>query len=584
MDQNFIQQQYNQAIQAFQNGEGEMAEHLLKPLLIQLPDHPMIGNALATVLVSNGKYGEAIVMAKKCLKKNPKQSDLLGTIAAAYAAEGKSKEAELNFSKAIQFSPKQSNFYFSRGNFYMKQGQEKQAIADFKKCVELDKNFVPAYVHLGVIYHQKNALKEADIYYTEALKIDEKHPLALINMGHCKIDLGLIQEGIEYYEKSLSISDDNEEVYVALGKIYLELNQFEKGSSILEKGIAKHPNSAALYLLAGNLQKEKENFNLAEEYFEKSLQLDPQMLGAEQNLRKLLNGKIPDWHFTMLADEERNNAYQAAIEKVVEEQSTVLDIGTGSALLSMMAARAGAHQIYACEMHADLARAASEIVKQNNFEKQIQVFNKKSTQLDVERDQLQRADVLVSEILDAGVIGEGVLPSIRHALTNLCESHVKIIPAKAKLYAQLIEIPNRSRLNPVKEISGFDLSYFDRYRVPNQYTTVQLQHEKYSALSEEFYLHEYDFYNIPAAIQDNQAALKNIEVPILNSGELQAVVFWFDLYLDDEIKVSSRPGGELLHWGQALFCFSDTQDVNEGDSIQLQMIHSDQMIRFDYQR
>ncbi|MEL7220183.1 MAG: 50S ribosomal protein L11 methyltransferase [Bacteroidota bacterium] len=45
-----------------------------------------------------------------------------------------------------------------------------------------------------------------------------------------------------------------------------------------------------------------------------------------------------------------------------------MDIGTGSGLLAMMAARAGAQEVVACEMNPLLAEAASQIVEQNGFQ------------------------------------------------------------------------------------------------------------------------------------------------------------------------------------------------------------------------
>ena len=53
----------------------------------------------------------------------------------------------------------------------------------------------------------------------------------------------------------------------------------------------------------------------------------------------------------MLNDVDRNRSYEAGIEAAIREGGgrTVLDLGAGTGLLSLMAARAGAERVYACE-------------------------------------------------------------------------------------------------------------------------------------------------------------------------------------------------------------------------------------------
>ena len=71
---------------------------------------------------------------------------------------------------------------------------------------------------------------------------------------------------------------------------------------------------------------------------------------------------VPIWHLSMMNDTTRNDAYSAAINRAVEEEMLVLEIGTGSGLLSMMAADSGAKQVITSETIETISKTAREII------------------------------------------------------------------------------------------------------------------------------------------------------------------------------------------------------------------------------
>ena len=74
----------------------------------------------------------------------------------------------------------------------------------------------------------------------------------------------------------------------------------------------------------------------------------------------------------------------------MKDGALVLDIGTGSGLLSMMAAVAGAGEIVTCETSTTIANTAMKIISANGFENRIRVLNKRSTDLISEKTYLKR--------------------------------------------------------------------------------------------------------------------------------------------------------------------------------------------------
>jgi protein arginine N-methyltransferase 1 len=73
-------------------------------------------------------------------------------------------------------------------------------------------------------------------------------------------------------------------------------------------------------------------------------------------------------HEEMLKDRTRTEAYQRAIENNKEDfkDKIVLDIGAGTGILSIFAARSGAKHVYAVE-NAEIAYFAMEIIKKNGL-------------------------------------------------------------------------------------------------------------------------------------------------------------------------------------------------------------------------
>ena len=147
------------------------------------------------------------------------------------------------------------------------------------------------------------------------------------------------------------------------------------------------------------------------------------------------------YHFAMIADEGRNSAFDGALRRAIggwkarhpNRPMRVLDIGSGSGLLAMMAARAGADVVHSLEMVPALAAAAKHIVALNGFADRVTIHGVMSTELDPESVG-GKFDLLVCEIVDDQLLGEGVLPTIKDARERLLvRDDPIVIPSGAKV-------------------------------------------------------------------------------------------------------------------------------------------------------
>lgn len=138
------------------------------------------------------------------------------------------------------------------------------------------------------------------------------------------------------------------------------------------------------------------------------------------------------------------------------KKAHVLDIGTGTGLLSMMAAKCGADTITACEAFTPMAKCALEIIKNNGYEKRIKLVQKRSTEMIVSDndygDMKSRANILITEVFDTELIGEGALSTFKHAQEFLLDEDRIVIPDKGTVWAQLVESPIVKSWQRIKEI------------------------------------------------------------------------------------------------------------------------------------
>lgn len=180
----------------------------------------------------------------------------------------------------------------------------------------------------------------------------------------------------------------------------------------------------------------------------------------------VLNAGVPKWHWNLVRDTARNAAYEAALARAVGPDSLVLDIGAGTGLLGLMALRAGAGRVVACEMQPATARMAMDIARANGAGDRLCIVPKKSNDLILGEELDRPADVIVSEIVDNALLGEGVLPTHRDAVPRLLRHGGQVIPGKGTIMVALGHDPTLERRQMATH-EGFDLSLFNRLAPPS---------------------------------------------------------------------------------------------------------------------
>lgn len=262
---------------------------------------------------------------------------------------------------------------------------------------------------------------------------------------------------------------------------------------------------------------------------------------------------FPVWHFAMVNDGPRNIAIESSIAALDLKGKTVVEIGSGTGLIALLFARHGAERVITCEMNANLAAVATRIIDGTGYADRITIINDSSTSA-IAKGLLPRApDVIFTETLDCGVVGEG-FDSIANDIQRLAGPETTIMPQAITQSATLIESAALANLNRAGMACGFDLRLLNTFSTRN-YFPVHAELHGHANLSAPRTVRSYAYRNCTP----EQA----VDVRITKSGTVHGVLSWFTADFG-AASVSNQPSSGS-HWHQAFHPLPDEMRVDAGE-------------------
>ncbi|MCB9911265.1 MAG: methyltransferase domain-containing protein [Planctomycetes bacterium] len=271
----------------------------------------------------------------------------------------------------------------------------------------------------------------------------------------------------------------------------------------------------------------------------------------------------PGVHRLMLMDRVRTDAYRQAIRQLVGEESIVLDVGSGTGILSLFAAQAGAKEVHAAEA-SDMIHMAERIADANSLHGPIRFHKGPVEALELDKP----VSILVSEWMGYFALAECMFESVliardKHLAPGgvMVPSHVDMLLApvedsrldfehgfgfwEAPVFGfDFRELGDYERCDPLLTAPGVP---FDALLGPAcLLTTLDCQ----QGTSESFWF-------------DVKRTLT-----IERQGMLHGFAGWFDAHLAPGVCLSTGPEAALTHWRQSFFPMRTTP-VCAGDVLEV---------------
>ena len=285
-----------------------------------------------------------------------------------------------------------------------------------------------------------------------------------------------------------------------------------------------------------------------------------------------LDATVVQLHTRMLNDQPRTRRFLDAIAEVVKPGDVVVDLGTGTGILAMAAARAGARKVYAIEA-GPVGPVARKLFAANGVADRIELVEGYSTDIDLP----ERADVLVTETFGNSPLSEEVLEIVVDARQRLLKPDARVVPGSVRVFGTPLTVPaeelSRNLFTPdrlERWREWYDMDFSPLGRVDrNALLTHWLDRGRvadWHPLAPAAELVEIDLTDLAGAKIHGTA-----NVPVGETGVLSGMAIHFDLRLSPSVSHSTDPWQSAAdnHWLVPIYFFVEPMDLRRGDVLQV---------------
>ncbi|MFZ5502215.1 MAG: sulfotransferase [Pseudomonadota bacterium] len=293
-------------------GQGRLqeAEHLVRQILQQQPDHAFALHLLGVIAHQVGKNEQARQLILRAIGHNGEVALFHANLCEIVRQMGKPEAAVEHGKQAVALAPKMamahSNlgiaYYDLRdyvraeacqkqvlaidpdfapslnnlGNIWRERGQNDAAIAWYRKAISARPDYLEPLSNLGALLLEEDRLEEAEETLQKALRINPKYAEAVCNMSGVKLALEKNDEALAGYQRALKLRPDYVEALMGLSKTHQSMENFPEAKTAAERTLELNPANHKVHGLLGSVYRELGQQQDAESAYLKSLDLKPE--------------------------------------------------------------------------------------------------------------------------------------------------------------------------------------------------------------------------------------------------------------------------------------------------------------------
>jgi protein arginine N-methyltransferase 1 len=228
---------------------------------------------------------------------------------------------------------------------------------------------------------------------------------------------------------------------------------------------------------------------------------------------------------SLLGQRSRLNKFRQAIQEVVKVGDYVVDIGTGSGVFAILAAKAGAGRVTAIEINPESLQYAKRAAQMNGVEQVIEFVEGNFSEFVPD----EKADVVICEMLSSMMLVEQQIPASFHAIEKILKPGGVILPQEVTVC-----------IVPVECVEIWERFQYEDLQFPRVVQTAT--HDATRDLAEMEILETFNLSNLK---QDNTVD-KTLHFITVEKGTIHGLVGVFESKLFGDIELKMEDGWKQL--------------------------------------
>lgn len=241
-----------------------------------------------------------------------------------------------------------------------------------------------------------------------------------------------------------------------------------------------------------------------------------------------------------------------------------MDIGCGTGILSMFAAKAGASRVFAVEC-SNIVEYAQKIVEANHLDNIITVIKGKVEEITLP-DGIEKVDIIISEWMGYCLFYESMLDTVLFARDKWLTPDGMMFPDRCTLYITAIEDRQYKdeKINWWDDVYGFNMSSIRKVAISEPLVDVV---DPKQLVTNSFLVKEVDLYTVTKADLEFHS---QFQLTVKRNDFVQALVTYFNVEFTKchkRLGFSTSPESNYTHWKQTVFYFDEYLTVKRNEEI-----------------